>query len=290
VSGTQGASAARTPETTVPAQVLGRAPGGDMLLRVGDAVLRVPTDSPLPPGTDLQVTLAPVIPAAAPVGPDAATEAAPQPETAAAPRSLGEILGHLAVIDGGAQAGGLVARLPGAGSNAIAGLIAFVLGLRGGDARQWLGDRAAQALERAGHGGLLERLGDEFRALSRGPGDTAAPPDWRQVALPWHDGERLSMATLWLHREAPDDDGGETGGPGTRLIVDVELSRLGPMRIDGLYRPGRFDVILRGASGLDETMRGNMRTLFDGIVTASGLSGSLSFQNSAPTRPKDDAP
>jgi hypothetical protein len=63
------------------------------------------------------------------------------------------------------------------------------------------------------------------------------------------------------------------------------MSTMGKVQIDGLFgtqneNQPKLDLILRTADSPAPTMRETMRARFSSVLEASGLTGSLSFQNS----------
>ena len=253
------------PAGELMATTVGHDRDGALLAKTAEGVLRLATDAPLPPGSVLilQLVSAPVA-AGAPAA-EGDHPRLPSLEQAASPAS-------------GVSAATVTHSMPNATPRGIANLIAYLFALRSGDTRQWIGERAAQSLAQAGRGGLIARLGEELRLLGRGAGE-AASSEWRALPLPWNDGGQLHFPTLWLHeRYRPDGKQGEAGTEtGTRLIVELELSRLGPMQIDGYYRDRRFDVIVRSRDSLDEDVRKNLHGIFADVLAVSGLAGTLDF-------------
>ena len=257
-----------TPETAgaqeVSATVLGRDADGRLLVDMAERTVALPSDAPLPPGTALTFEMLP------------AASTAPIADPAARSPVI-ETLARMAAAGAGERAA-VMAQIPGGAPSAVLGLIAYLLGLRAGDARLWLGEARARILERAAGGQLVERLGEDFRHAWRG-GDAAGAPDWRQIPLPWQGDGQIHEARLWFGRERGEADAAEDGAEaGTRLVVDVDLSRLGRLRIDGLYRKRRFDVVLRSLRPLDQAARRNLRMIFDDVLAVSGLAGAIEFQ------------
>lgn len=65
-----------------------------------------------------------------------------------------------------------------------------------------------------------------------------------------------------------------------RFLIDLTLSVLGPVQIDGLAKPGerRFDLVLRTRMPLPQEMRRDITGLFATAGTLLNLGGSLQFQ------------
>ena len=165
--------------------------------------------------------------------------------------------------------------LPQPGAMLGATLIFFLSALRGGDLRGWLGERATKALDQAGRGELAARLGSEFAALAR---QSAEPMgDFRVLLLPvYRDGEihYLQMAV----RRPPDDEASGDDGAGKRFLIEVEMSRTGPLQLDGLIKAKRFHLLIRTKGVFPPAMRGGIREVFVTACEACGLQPSLAFQ------------
>ena len=263
------------------ATVLGHARGGDLLVRMSDTVLSLETRAPFPPGTALTFEVI----ADHPRRPDIVLP--PPPALVGQPISfeaLDETLHTLAAADPAVHASAMSTAVPNSGGSggAMANIIAYLLGMQSGETRQWLGERAAQTLERTGRAALLGRVGDEIRQAARG-GDVQ-PGEWRQIPVPFHDGDRVTALTVWLmgpqrhhdddpSHQSPDDE----MAVGTRLFVDLSLSRLGPMQLDGYYLDNRLDLTIRFETPLVDAAQVNLNTVFDDVLAIAGLTGTLSF-------------
>ena len=67
---------------------------------------------------------------------------------------------------------------------------------------------------------------------------------------------------------------------GTRFLLDLDLSRLGPMQFDGLVKRQykHFDLIIRTRDPLPGEMRRDIDGLFQNGLMNFGLEGSVVFQ------------
>ncbi|PWR21819.1 hypothetical protein [Zavarzinia compransoris] len=200
----------------------------------------------------------------------AATEALLGPGTDAAPDlSLARLLPGLAQ--------------PGGQTLAVALLGAA---LRFKDFRRLIGPEREKALAAEGPAPLL-RASAEFADLGRATGETS-PQGWRAVPLPFFDGRDIVPITLYVHRQPPPEDkagpedreaqrrGGQGGN--TRFLVEVSLSQLGALQIDGFAQPGRVDTILRSRSPLDLDLRQTLIARYQSVLAEAGLAGTLGFQ------------
>ena len=173
--------------------------------------------------------------------------------------------------------------IPDGGPRTAAAIISFVQSMRTGDARQWPGDTTLRALEKAGPRGahLAATLSGEVSELSARARDGGA--EWRAIPIPWNAGGQIDRIALITRREGDSDADGAGGGKkggGTRFLIDLNLSRLGPMQLDGMFKaPAKtFDMVLRTKEALPEDMRRDLIGLFTASNGAMGLAGGLTFQ------------
>jgi hypothetical protein len=140
-------------------------------------------------------------------------------------------------------------------------------------------------LGRDGHGELVSRLGRDLAQIGRL--SDAAGGDWRLVPFPLYDGSELHQLRLFLRHGGggrQDQEGGD-GEEATRFVLEVSLSRLGDLQLDGLVRRKRFDLILRTRHGLSDAMRRDITEIFHSANEATGSKGSIAFQASADWSP-----
>ncbi|MGH1375692.1 MAG: hypothetical protein ACRBCK_05010 [Alphaproteobacteria bacterium] len=177
--------------------------------------------------------------------------------------------------------------VPNAGSPSSMGPAAlfFLTAIRSGDLQGWMGDKAVDALKRAGKTDLLNRLGREFSALSRFSNEPM-PQDWRGVSIPlaWQN-DIHKIAIHYRKEDNKSDDETQNSGTKTRFIMDLSLSQMGGIQLDGLYQGhedghiGRLDLILRSEESFSAAMRQQMRTSYKHALDETSITGELSFQN-----------
>lgn len=158
----------------------------------------------------------------------------------------------------------------------------FIAAARGGDLSSWLGDKAIDALKRSERGQtLLNRLNSEGGLLSRS--SDGVSPDWRALALPLYHQDEMHKMALYYRQENGGEEQDKNGKNQTRFIFDLDLSQMGPVQLDGLYRPHydtpRLDLIVRTEQHFSESMQAQMRRLYTKTIENSKLNGELSFQN-----------
>jgi hypothetical protein len=276
---------------SLPGTVIGATPAGQPILRTAAGVLTLATTAAtLPRGTVLTVeitgapNLPPAPPSAAPSGVVSPVSGFPLAgeDVLGASRwpALAEAVEALHATDPAAARQLVEAILPRPDARLTTAVLFFLSALRGGDVRGWLGDGTVRALDRT-RPDLSTRLGDDFRVLTRAADEPAAN-DWRVTQVPLFTGAEIEMIRLWTRRHddpaADDDDTPQRQDK--RFVVDVSLSRLGRLQLDGLVRDAgrRLDLIVRSASPLPAAMRNHIRGLFKDTGGFTGLTGGVGFQ------------
>ena len=266
--------------TTTPfdATVVGTSTGGQPILLAGQTLLTLRAAS-VPTGSTLVLQLA------------AAPRAAPPPLPglpAAALPSLSELVRAAQTVGGAAQTA-MTAVVPQPGPTLASQILFYLTAVNRGDLRSWIGDAARTALDRAGRGATLGKLSSELKQASDSTTRSSGAGEWRaQPPIPMSDGAAIQPIQLFVHRTNPDESGsgGDQGAAKpTRFLLDLNLSRLGTIQLDGLAQPPRFDLILRSAQPLSDPMRTEIRQLFIDMTSARGLNGQVSFQVAPPIVP-----
>ncbi len=194
--------------------------------------------------------------------------------------ALVEALQVLATEEAGPAAGppsnaGPAELVPRTGPRLGSGLLFLMSALSGGSLPAWLGSGALERLERLGRAELVTRLGQEFNQMSR----QAETPggDWRLLALPLvHEG--AVMPVHFYLRRKPARPGDDSGPRATRFVVELALSRLGELQLDGLVTGERFDLILRSRRPLGSRLRSDIAAIFQEANAITGAKGRIGFQ------------
>ncbi len=274
--GAAAVSAAGNP--IVWAGVVGRTAGGLLVLNTPLGALTLQAQGQLAPGQTLQLELLGRAAAAeAPAARAPLPASAPPADALALARdwsTLRQAFETLRAADPQlAQATiGRAAAQPGEGFATT--LILMVVALRGGNLATLLGEPALRALERAGRGPLLGRLNDEFQTLQRLASEPTA--DWRAFFVPvQHPDGALTPVRLFFRRPREQKPGQQSA---TRFVVETELTRLGPLQIDGLARPQRVDMILRTRQALPAEAQADIDRIFRAATDTGGFGGTIAFQ------------
>lgn len=177
--------------------------------------------------------------------------------------------------------------LPAPGPRLVPTALFFMAAIKMGLAENWLGAQSLQVLRDSGNAKTADKLSRDFTRIGDQAGERL-PGDWRGISLPLLHDAQLSQIQFFVRRHREDEDGSNGGGETTRFLVNLNLSRLGDMQLDGLLRklpgqmPGvlekRLDMVIRSKTGLSP---GLMRELQDGYARGlreAQLTGSLEFQ------------
>ena len=136
----------------------------------------------------------------------------------------------------------------------------------------------SSSLERAGRRDLIRRISGDLGEAAR-RADDAPAGDWQPTPLPFYDGEELRelwMFTRQQREDRPDADGGEDA---TRFVIELDLSRMGRLQLDGLVHGDRFDLILRSATPLPRQARQDLSAMMADALGATGMEGGLVFES-----------
>jgi hypothetical protein len=63
-----------------------------------------------------------------------------------------------------------------------------------------------------------------------------------------------------------------------RFLIDMQMSRLGALQLDGFVQPNKLDMIVRSENRLPDGLPNELRTGFIRALEAVGYTGTLNFQ------------
>ncbi len=258
---------------TFLATVVGRDGGGRPVVQTEIGELTLATHDALPRGTQLVLALV-----GRPRSPDAESASAsllgPRWET------LARAIETLRQADPAAARTFLAQTMPQPGARLTPGLLFFIAAVLNGDLRRWLGEDATRSLERNANR-VLERLKDDFREMRRMATD-AGGQEWRTFLIPVASSQGLEQVRVFIRDDRGDpEEEDEANDPGTRFVIEVDFSRLGPFQFDGLTRQRRIDLVVRTRSALPAEMRREITRIYTDIVSALGFGGTIAFQVAA---------
>ncbi len=155
-------------------------------------------------------------------------------------------------------------------------ILFFLVAVRSGDVQNWLGERVVETLKRAGKGDLVNRIANEFSALTRS--DTSSG-DWRVMSLPLGWNDQIHRITISYRKDDERGDDGTQTGTQTRFVMDLNLSAMGKVQLDALFSSGskRLNLIIRTESDFSEAARQKMRGMYKDALDETQITGELSF-------------
>ncbi len=158
----------------------------------------------------------------------------------------------------------------------------FLSALKGGEVKDWLGSNATKILAKA-KPGILQKLGEEFKLLGRSDDDVATPTrtdDWRGTLIPLLSEDGLQQIRFFSRNLSDDEDNDEQNRKGQRFLIDLNLSKIGRLQLDGIVEKGekRLDMIIRTSVKLPDEVRANIMTIFASANEIVGMNGGMSFQ------------
>jgi hypothetical protein len=289
--------AAAASPSIISGRIAGYTPTGHAVLHSPLGAIVLQGNLSLPVGTELSVAIEPALPA-----PGAATVPSMPQSLLALSRGwptladviamlrLGPAAGNPAANPAAADLASALARLPQSDNRLAAGIVAAIQALRAGDVEALLGGLAALRQGPAGREEGTRKLRQEFAQISAQAQDKPGV-DWRCFFIPVMDDGTIRQINLFYRRDrGKKDKGDDADKSGTRFIVEVDMSKMGPFQFDGLVREKRFDLMVRSHVALTPRMRHDIGSLFSEALELGSYKGNLVFQKvkEFPVSPLDE--
>jgi len=257
------------------ATVVGNGPGGQIILKAGDATLFVRQPTSVPVGSQIVVTVTQTRTDSPPL------LTLPDPSEM---KTLPQIIAALAQVDPTAARQMIAASIPQPNATLPGALLFFLSAVRQGNLRSWIGDDATDMLTRAGKIELITRLADEMQQSVQSSRDPVVG-EWRTYSVPVFDNNHLAMLYFHIHGDhrrhgSPQGKGDSKTAPGqVRFVIDVRMSRLGAMQLDGFLRPKKLDIVMRSERALPPGLDRDLRQTYIRTLESIGYAGAINFQN-----------
>jgi len=154
----------------------------------------------------------------------------------------------------------------------------FMANVEQGENHKFLPDSLKQALQKADHGDVVDKVRQEF-ALLRNVAEQPNQQGWHTLVMPFHDGEKLRYAMAYS-KKLKDKKGKDQGW---HFVVEVALENLGDMQMEGMVKASEHEraemsLMIRTRAALTEKIRDDIRTIMRGANEATGQKGGVSFQ------------
>jgi hypothetical protein len=256
----------------IVARVIASGPNGEPIIKAGDTTLYIRQSAPLPAGTTLLVTV---------------TAAKAQPDMLILPPDTRNVLAFQQIISALAQIDPQLAQqvlstsIPQPNAALPATLLFLMSAFKQGNVRNWLGDDAADALAHAGKAELIAKLTQDLDAAAM-PARDPVVGEWKSYPIPIYNQGQFQVMNFHVHgdgRKNQEKDAGGASRPSyVRFLIDLRLSRLGPMQFDGFVRLKQLDLIIRSEHSLPEGLHRDLRGLYARTLGMIDYAGSLNFQ------------
>jgi hypothetical protein len=263
---------------TIVGRIIGYTPSGNAVLHSPLGAIILQGALHVPVGTELSMGVEPAspTPAALPTG----TSSLPQLLLSVARSwpSLTEAIALLRQNSSNADTLAVLARLPQAGPKLAAGLIAAMQALRTGDAEALLGALVAARAGGTARDETARKVRQEFAQVSALAQDRPGV-DWRCCFIPILDDGTIRQINLFYRRDRRKErKDAKDEKAGTRFIVEVDMSRMGPFQFDGLVREKQFDLMVRSHIALPQKFKHDITELFHEALELGDYRGGLVFQ------------
>ena len=167
--------------------------------------------------------------------------------------------------------------LPQPNSQLASNLLFFLNALKIGNFRSWIGKTATSLLAQI-KPQLLSQLDEDFALLSRANTEPQ-PNEWRTAIIPLFGASGLDQ--FQLHTQIQSDrETKENMDNNSRFIIDISLSRIGRIQLDGFLRKKRkqLDLIIRTEGSLPKKMRIEILKIYRNLSEISKFTGQMTFQ------------
>jgi hypothetical protein len=272
------ANPAAAAQHMIAGRIIGYTPSGNAVLHSPLGAIILQGALHVPVGTELSLAVEPALPppAALPAG----SSSLPQLLLSVARSwpSLTEAIALLRQNSSNADTLAVLARLPQAGPKLAAGLVAAMQALRSGDAEALLGALVASRAGSTARDESARKVRQEFGQVSSLAQERAGV-DWRCCFIPILDDGTIRQINLFYRRDRRRDrKDAKDEKTGTRFIVEVDMSRMGPFQFDGLVREKQFDLMVRSHIALPQKFKSDITALFQEALTLGDYRGGLIFQ------------
>lgn len=282
------------PGQTVTAMVIAREPTGEALVQTPAGVVRLPPGTAPNVGSTLTLEIGKIVPPAIQAT-IPADRPAPLTELARQWESLQQIVQLLGTRVAENNLSFVQSSMPWLSTpspgtppstppqNMPTGLMLFIAALKGNNFTNWLGEENVQWLQSQGHEALVKKAGAEFTTLAKQFTEPATQ-QWQTLFFPVAVEGDVHQARLFVKRDKKQAAANwrEKKTEDTRFVVELDLSQLGELQMDGFVRRGNervdFDLIVRSHHPLPEEMQRGILQIYNDTGQITGYKGGLVFQ------------
>lgn len=272
------ATPAAAAQHMIAGRIIGYTPSGNAVLHSPLGAIILQGALHVPVGTELSMAVEPALPT--PAALPASAQSLPQLLLSVARSwpSLTEAIALLRQNASNADTLTVLAHLPQAGPKLAAGLLAAMQALRTGDDEGLLGALVASRAGGTTRDDSARKVRQEFAQVSSLAQERPGI-DWRCCFIPILDDGTIRQINLFYRRDRRKDrKDAKDEKSGTRFIVEVDMSRMGPFQFDGLVREKQFDLMVRSHIALPQKFKQDITELFQEALTLGDYRGGLAFQ------------
>ena len=166
--------------------------------------------------------------------------------------------------------------LPQPGAKLTAQMLFFLTALKGGNFKAWIGETAGRILDRD-RPALSGKLSGDFQIMAR-MADEPQPGDWRLALIPLWSGEKIEKVHMYYRGGGEESEDGTDDG--TRFVLDINLTNIGHVQIDGLVKSEqkKLDLIIRTDDPMPDEWRTDIGEIFIAAQELVGLTGGVAYQ------------
>ena len=188
----------------------------------------------------------------------------------------------------------LASRMPQTGANFTGSTLFFIAAMTGGDAGKLLGQRIVSILEQQGRGDLVRKLGADFAVARSGLGETTPSQNWQLFYIPLMHEQEIHPVRMFVKKDRENEEKNKKKKTDTRFIIEVSLSVLGDIQIDGFVKHKekglQFDLMLRTLQPLMPEDEQAIFEIYNNAAQIAGFTGSLNISavRDFPVKPMED--
>jgi len=271
---------AATLNSAIPASVIGHEQDGGVVLQSPIGNIKLFTAHPLPTGTQILFSVdtksAPRLAAGLSWLPPRFSEIVP---LLSEWQTLEDALAHVS-LNQPQLAQDVLTRVLAQPDNKLASsLLFFLSAIKGGDIRQLFGNKFLEALESTSPA-TAKKLAHEFGQLQNAMREPIAQ-NWTMYLIPMHQEQDFNQLRLFVRQE-DEGESKKTSGGGQRFVLDITLSHMGDMQLDGFVRKSdsrkQFDLVLRTTTPWPQDVQQQIRSIYEAALASTGMLGMLQVQ------------
>lgn len=170
-------------------------------------------------------------------------------------------------------------RMPHANAQQMGGALLFFLNaMQRNDFNSWLGPDFSTQLENLGRIDLIKKIQEEWQG-ARTQGYDMVNGEWKGFTVPYLDQDKVQHFRFYVHDQTHKKEQEKNGGEwARRFLVEVALSRLGPLQMEGLVQKKKLDLIVRSDAPLEESLKQDLNTRFAAAMEEVRYAGTLLFR------------